>query len=232
MKQRLFILLCAGIGLAVAACDTDQSARSSFVTTKQLKVDYTELKHPAAFAPASATLAPGEAESLASFLDSAAVMPDDHVYLVTAGDDRLTAQRIGSLSRQLARRGIGASVLPASDKEAGPDQILVKVERYVVTPPSCPDWTKSPLENHENAVASNFGCATVTNLGLMVADPRDLVVGRPLGPEEGDPALLAVERYRAGKPKDLPGSGSGGGGYSPVTIQMPGSSAGGGGGGQ
>ncbi len=228
MKQRLFVLLCAGIGLAVAACDTDQSAQSSFVTTKQLKVDYTELKHQAAFAPASAALASGEAASLGSFLDSAAVMPDDHVYLEAASDDRLAAQRIGSVTRELARRGLGAKVLPASDKDVGSDQLLVKVERYVVTPPNCPDWTRSPLENHENAVASNFGCATVTNLGLMVSDPRDLIVGRQLGPEEGDPAILAIERYRAGKPKDLPGGSSGGAGYSPVTIQMPG----GGGGGQ
>jgi pilus assembly protein CpaD len=232
MTQRLFICLCAGIGLLVAACDTSNSELTpAAVAPKQLKVDYTQLKHPTGFVHASAALAPGELDSLGAFLDSAAVMPDDHVYVETGSDDRLAAQRIGSVSHVLARRGIGAKVLPARDTGIGADQIVIKVERYVVTPPNCPDWTKSPTENHDNTVASNFGCATTTNLGLMVADPRDLVVGRTLGPEEGDPAIAAIDRYRAGKPKDLPGGSSGGGGagYSPVTIQMPGGSGGGGG---
>ena len=83
------------------------------------------------------------------------------------------------------------------------------VERYVVTPPDCPDWTRQAVENHANAMPSNYGCASLTNLALMVADPRDLATGRPLGPADADPALLAVQRYRAGKVLPLrPGGGT------------------------
>jgi pilus assembly protein CpaD len=226
MNARFFLSLCAGLGLVLGACsDNDESQLVPMSQPKQLKVDYTELKQPVDFVRGSAKLAPGEGERLRAFLASSGVTPDDHVYLEAASDDRLAAQRIGSVSRELDQRGIGAKVLPASERDVGADSLLLKVERYVVTLPNCPDWTKSPYQGHDNQVASNFGCATTTDFGLMVADPRDLVVGRTLGPEEGDPAIAAIDRYRAGKPKDLPGSSSGGG-YSPVTIQMPGSSGG------
>ncbi|HUC65543.1 MAG TPA: CpaD family pilus assembly lipoprotein [Stellaceae bacterium] len=228
MNARFFLSLCAGLGIALAACSSDEDQLVPMAQPKQLKVDYTELKQPVDFVHGSAKLAPGEGERLRAFLSSSGVTADDHVYLETASDDRLAAQRIGSVSRELDQRGIGAKVLPASERDVGADSLLVKVERYVVTLPNCPDWTKSPYQSHDNQVASNYGCTTATDFGLMVADPRDLVVGRTLGPAEGDPAIAAIERYRAGKPKDLPGAGSGGG-YSPVTIEMPGSSGSGGG---
>jgi len=86
----------------------------------------------------------------------------------------------------------------------------VVVERYVVTPPDCPNWTKPPYGDHSNTPASNFGCATATNLGLMVADPRDLVIGRSLGPPRGDPALYGYSRYRVGKPRKPDTTGTSG----------------------
>jgi type IV pilus biogenesis protein CpaD/CtpE len=39
----------------------------------------------------------------------------------------------------------------------------------------------------------------------MVADPRDLVIGRPLGPQDADAASLAIQRYREGKTSPLSG---------------------------
>jgi pilus assembly protein CpaD len=227
MTQHSLLFACAGLGLLLAACSTDDVA-APMAPPKEFKVSYTELEHRTDFVHAGASFAPGAAAKLDAFLGSAGVTSDDHVYLEPARGDRLAAQRIGRISHELAQHGIGARVLPAVDTGVGADQLLIKVERYVVTPPNCPDWTKSPLYGqHDNQVASNFGCATTTNLGLMVADPRDLTVGRVMGPEEGDPAIAAIARYRDGKPKPLPGGSGGGSGYSPVTIQMPGSGGGG-----
>jgi pilus assembly protein CpaD len=80
--------------------------------------------------------------------------------------------------------------------------MMVFVERYVVTPPDCPNWTKPASGDWSNTMPSNFGCADATNFSLMVADPRDMVMGRALGPPQGAPALYAYERYRGGKVKD------------------------------
>ena len=51
--------------------------------------------------------------------------------------------------------------------------------RYAKTrSPRCPDWRASPHSNYSNANYGNYSCASVTNLGKMVADPRDLKRGR------------------------------------------------------
>jgi pilus assembly protein CpaD len=225
MTDRKLAGLCLCLGLMLAGCNPEAPAWSPADTSpKPLKVDYVKLQHPAAFAPGSAKLAAGEPEKLAAFLDNAQVTSEDHVYLEPASGDALAAQRIGQLAHQLSQHGIGATTLPPAAEGVAPNQLLVLVERYVVTPPNCPDWSKDPVSNHDNTPPSNFGCATVTNLGLMVADPRDLVIGRKLGPEVGDPALYAIERYQAGKPKSTASGGSSG-----PTMNVSVSNSGGGG---
>lgn len=226
MIARIFPALTLSLGLAAAACNPlappFKPGDSSF---KQLKVDYVRLAHPAVFGPNAVKLSAEESQKLSAFLDNAQVTADDHVYIEEpASGDRLAAQRIGQLAHQLAARGIGVRTLPAKG-DIPADQLTVLVERYVVTPPNCPDWTKDPVADHENEVYSNFGCANVTNLGLMVADPRDLVIGRQMGPEVGNPALAGIERYRDGKPKALISAGS----YQAGSAPQGGGGGGGGG---
>lgn len=80
----------------------------------------------------------------------------------------------------------------------------------------CPDWRRANLIDLSHLNSSNFGCATRQALAIHVADPRDLIVGRPLEPASGDHAYGAMERYRtdAVKPfvrqgaEPLSGSGS------------------------
>jgi pilus assembly protein CpaD len=43
-----------------------------------------------------------------------------------------------------------------------------------------------------------MGCSNEINLGLMVADPNDLVRGRPLAPADAERSALAVQKYRTG----------------------------------
>jgi pilus assembly protein CpaD len=228
MIPRILPGLTLSIGLALAACNPlTPPFKPGDSSYKQLKVDYVRLTHPAVFGPNAVKLSSDESQKLSAFLDNAQVSADDHVYIEQpASGDRLSAQRISQIAHQLAARGIGVRTLP--DKGDIPaDQLTVLVERYVVTPPSCPDWTKDPVADHDNEVYGNFGCANVTNLGLMVADPRDLVIGRQMGPEVGNPALAGIARYRDGKPKALisaggyttgagPQNGSGGGGGAPA----------------
>lgn len=198
MTNRLLRHLCLCLGLVLAGCTPPISEWSDTEASKQIRVDYVRLQHDAAFTPGSADLAAGEADSLASFLDQAEVAGGDRVFFQPASDDTLAASRIGQLTRELLRRGISATTLPPAAGAA--DHMTVVVERYVVTPPDCPNWSKPPMGDHSNAMPSNFGCADATNLSLMIADPRDLLIGRPLGPPRGDPALYGYARYRNGKP--------------------------------
>ena len=137
-------------------------------------------------------------------LEQSQITGEDHLFFQAAVDDSLAAQRIAQLAHQLAARNIGATTLPPSAKDVPADHMLVVLERYVVTPPNCPDWTKPPGGDPTNSVGSNFGCATATNLGMMVASPRDLLVGRQPGPADAQPGLSAIQNYRAHKPIVLP----------------------------
>jgi pilus assembly protein CpaD len=224
MMTRFVPLLCAALGLLAAGCTPSTSEWSSAAAPKTPRVQYTRLHHEAAFKPGSSELAAGEAAQLRRFFDQAAVTSEDHVYFEPAIEDRLTAARIGRLTKLVDAHGIGAKTLPAAEGALAHDSVNIVVERYVVVPPDCPNWTSPSVGDHSNQPGSNFGCSDATNLGLMVADPRDLLMGRTLGPAEGDAALAAVKRYREGKPKDpTPSSAS--------TVYMPQPAGGGGGGG-
>jgi pilus assembly protein CpaD len=204
MTNRSLRHLCFCLGLALAGCTPPVSEWSDSQASKQIRVDYVRLQHDTIFTPGTADLAAGEADSLASFLDQAEVVGGDHVFFQPASDDKLAAARIGKLTRELVQRGVGATALPPDGSTVAADHMAVVVERYVATPPDCPNWSKAPAGDHSNALPSNFGCADATNLSLMVADPRDLLVGRPLGPPRGDPALYGYARFRNGKPDKPP----------------------------
>jgi pilus assembly protein CpaD len=50
---------------------------------------------------------------------------------------------------------------------------------------------------------SNLGCANAVNLGLMVADPADLVTGAPTAPADATREAEAIVRYRTDKVRQL-----------------------------
>lgn len=199
--------LCFALGLLAAGCTPSTSEWTPAEAPKAPHVDYVRLQHEAVFKPGSPDFAGDEAGSLTRFLTQAGVTSEDHVYFEAASDDHLSLSRIGHLAKVVDRQGIGAQTLPPAAGLA-PDHVRVVVERYVVTPPNCPDWTGPAVGDHGNQPGSNFGCADVTNFSLMVADPRDLVIGRTLDPAQGDPAFAGVARYREGKVKSPSGQGA------------------------
>ena len=54
-------------------------------------------------------------------------------------------------------------------------QPIVKGDTAYV--PGCPDWSTASAQAHEGQ-SSNYGCATMTNLAAMIANPQDLLHGR------------------------------------------------------
>jgi pilus assembly protein CpaD len=82
-------------------------------------------------------------------------------------------------------------------------RVELVMERYLVTLPACPDWSRQSGTDFSNQPFSNFGCATQSNLGLMVAEPKDLVSGRTLAPADGVHQAEGIVRYRTGKVVEL-----------------------------
>lgn len=66
--------------------------------------------------------------------------------------------------------------------------------------PDCKNWTASATTNYSNARQSNIGCAYVTNLGLMLEDPRDLERGASGGriTPDSERSTNVIRAYRSG----------------------------------
>lgn len=125
-------------------------------------------------------------------------------------------QRIKDVERELLRFGIPFDLITIeSDGSETHDKnhkhhknrpesgVVLTIERYVVIPPSCGDFSQ-PIGDAQQAYAhSNHGCADVANLGLMIANPRDLAMGRTLGDSDGAVLAAGVDRYRKDKTKAL-----------------------------
>ena len=90
------------------------------------------------------------------------------------------------LRRHLHALGVPCDgVGPAQGLAVGPDTVVVSAESYSAGNLNCPDWSKNSTYDPLNLPGSNLGCATARNIGDMVADPRDLKMGRTPGPGSG-----------------------------------------------
>jgi pilus assembly protein CpaD len=154
-------------------------------------------------------LSEDDASLLASFADTYFQRGEGTILLsVRAEEDdeakNAAKQRLELVARELNRMGIPENTLspklePAVEGIAA-DSVRLRYDVYAVRVPQCGEWSESstftPLNNEP---LSNFGCATARNIGLMVANPRDLI--RPQNSEGRDATrgTDVIAKYRAGK---------------------------------
>jgi pilus assembly protein CpaD len=192
---------------------------------KRLEVDRAEYRHSVYFATDSSVLGASERDRLLTFLQTVQPSPRDSIRLEGHADERATelynlelaSHRAEQVHAFLEEAGYGdltvtatalGEALPAVPS-TGPAawqlnrRVEVVLERYLVTLPACPDWSRESGTDFDNRPSSNFGCATEANLGLMIAEPKDLVRGRPLGPADGIQQAESIVRYRTGKVVEL-----------------------------
>lgn len=165
-----------------------------------------ESAHVVRFAPGDAGLSAGERGRLDAFLTIARPEYPDRI-AVLADDSTLETRRVAGVREHLLERRVSSRQITlgmAADDR--PDTVTIVIGRYIVIPPSCPNWSKPSSADANNRNGSNFGCATATNLGAMVADPGDLVTGKSIGPGDGTVSAGSVQRYREDSVKELPNS--------------------------
>jgi pilus assembly protein CpaD len=213
---------------ALAACDMNPSPQGATAAdiTKEIRAEPVRAVHGVTFAPGSAYMAPGEAARLSGFVRSQ-VRPGDEVAVFTGQAGGLEQARLAAVRSAL--HGSGVQVITAnraSEMAVGPDSVLVSATRYIARNPRCPDWSKLTNYDPNNVQHSNFGCATAVNLGTMVANPRDLAIGRDPGPADATRAAASIERYRRDAVKQPPVVTTGTGGATGATGGGGGASSG------
>ncbi|MDB5698795.1 MAG: pilus assembly protein CpaD, partial [Alphaproteobacteria bacterium] len=93
-----------------------------------------------------------------------------------------------------------SNAAPITAGAVQPGLVRVVVSRMTASVPNCPNWRQSHLPGAPVSTASEYGCATNSNLAAMIADPNDLVLGHE-GAVHGDPATAAkaIKQYRDAK---------------------------------
>jgi pilus assembly protein CpaD len=202
----------AAASLALLAGCTEPLSVTGYSPSEQpseLQVSYARLTQPLRYQAGSDRLAPGERERLIAFAQRREMMTGDNVQIATAPtSDALARRRVQAAVAALASGGVRFfNVSQTTDSALPRDTAEFRLDRHLVTLPRCPNWSSEP-QNWSNRPSSNFGCSNTTNLGLMLADPADLVGGRRLGPSDGTHEALGVRRYRSGNPTPLAASGT------------------------
>lgn len=186
---------------ALAACSPTVTGWTDAENAKT--IDVQRLEASIAVSAAGAALTGTDAANVDRFLASQGNLSNLRVTL----NPRSEAGRasMAAVADHLISRGVRARHISRSDEvNAGAGDVLVVAEHYVASAPNCPDWTHANIMDGANQNSSNFGCASQSGLARMVADPRDLVVGRSFDGVGGNRAAYAVDRYNRDDIKELP----------------------------
>lgn len=201
MKQHVirgYAVVASALMLALAACDTTANWSDTQVLRRN-QVEPVRLVHDVRFAT-GVQLSSAEMAQLEGFIARHDVGYGDRVYVLTETSGKVS-QRSTNVLNYIKAHGIAAAALPSV--EAQPGIVRIVVNRHVVVPPNCPDWSKPATSDYSNTPMSNLGCSTMANFGSMVADPAELIQGRQPGPADAEGSTGAIQRYRTDKVKPL-----------------------------
>jgi type IV pilus biogenesis protein CpaD/CtpE len=158
------------------------------------------LNHQVRYQAAEVVPSPAEQARLADFLFARDVRPGSFIAISVepAPTPALTAGREQGLRSLLQRWGYQAGVAVGQARAGSGQSAIIIVHQLVLLPPEgCAGASAAAVIAKPNEVAiSRMGCATAHNLGVMVADKRDLIGGAPLGVSDGERAAQLYNYYR------------------------------------
>ncbi len=147
------------------------------------RVDFVQFNHAVTFDRQAVLPTEPEKSRLKAFIRGIRLGYSDEITVKGS-----TPARRNAIKAYLTRTGIPAKIRAegGNPAESQANTVKIMVERYVVTPPACPNWTNFHGNEERNTPGSNFGCSTDAALGQMVANPKDLVTGRKASPSQSE----------------------------------------------
>jgi pilus assembly protein CpaD len=140
-----------------------------------------------------------------AFLSAVSAGNPNAVHLVISGNP--IPRAIAAVSRRAMAHGIAANkIVVAPSRISDPSDVMtvdVAASTYTASPPNCPQTTHLNTSDSDNMLSSDWGCATVSDLELMVEDPRDLVRGQSGGLTDSVITSAAIVRLQTDKVKKL-----------------------------
>lgn len=184
---------CLTAVMMIAACSTPK------LTPKESGASWVTYQHEVGFASPASSLSKFNRTGINRFLQQLDIVDSDRVF-IRARQGRESHQ-VAAVAKHLRALRLRPEIIVAPGAR---NPVTIEVGRYLVKLPRCPDWSKRTGVDYANRRSNNLGCATATNLGLMVANPGDLLQGRPMGPSDGARGASAIRKYREGKMEKLP----------------------------
>ena len=202
----------AVIGMFLTACDgqsmnSDLADRSNYLEpAPKNEVTATPLTHTVSLDPGQNALSSRQNVDMSLFLEQVGRDRGDHYeirtsYVTGSGNSKIATD----LRNSFISQGVMADRIQLVHMASYEQQLELVVRRYTVISPNCPveEVRFGDSNRNEPVRTRKLGCSNEYNLGRMVADPRDLVGGRPIQSANGEMNSGAVERYRARETEDL-----------------------------
>lgn len=197
-KQLLVPATAIAFSIALAGCAGTASTNRSLDSVHQPVVGQT---HYALDVMADGgALSPQEQQRLSDWMDAMRVGYGDRVSI----DDPAPYSNGGahqSIANVVKQYGIlPAAGAPITQGQVAPGFVRVVLSRTVAEVPGCPDWSTRSATDFNSGTSANYGCAVNSNLAAMVADPNDLVQGKPHPQLDPNAAAKAIKVYRDADP--------------------------------
>lgn len=116
-----------------------------------------------------------------------------------SGDDPASLQMGWAIAEALRPAGIPVrtAAYSAPDPRA---PVVVGFARLQAVTYDCSRQWGSLTRHADNGSAVGLGCATVSNMAAQIADPRDILGQRPMGPADAGRRTVVIQHYRQGEP--------------------------------
>lgn len=205
MFTKLPKLLCIGIAaLSVTACNSTTHKYAGVETMKRNAVEHARLTQRIDTRLENGSLSGSAKTQINAFLAISQARYGD-VFSLDTGDEG----DAGQAKRQAVGQYLAGHGVRLQDGEVitnsvpGEFEAVLVIDRYVVTPPSC-HGSVHTRQTPVNQASPGFGCASRSNLGIMVANPRDLIIANEFAGPNAQTAAKAARDYRTGAPPNGP----------------------------
>jgi pilus assembly protein CpaD len=85
------------------------------------------------------------------------------------------------------------------DATANDERVEIGYVAYTAQTAPCGNWSQDGNDTENNLPMPDFGCAVQHNIAAMVADPRDLVTPRDMGPSDAARRATLTKQYETGQ---------------------------------
>jgi pilus assembly protein CpaD len=149
-----------------------------------------------AFSDPAAGLSPEDGAQLTVFVDDYLSRGGGQIS-VSAPRGPNSSAALAYLGDELAHMGVPRSriLVGTHDPANGDTRVEIGYIAYTARTDACGNWSEDARDTAQNIPLPDFGCSVQHNVAAMVADPRDLIAPRGMGPSDATRRQTVVGTY-------------------------------------